>query len=238
MDIVHALAYLHFGFPRPIVFRNFKTSCILFNEENVAKLFDFSLSISIPEGETHITDTVMGTLGYCAPEYMRTGVFNEKSNVFSFSVFLFELLTGWDVSDLVKDVHDLVCPFSEYLKNCFEDNRFTEIVDHIVVEDVSSIEKEQQLHASAQVTFECIKDSPADRPSMVDVAKKLRQIYRSLSCETNIDGVKETSGIVVPEYACTCHFNEKCDVHSFGLLLLQLLSTGEDLSIMGRPSAS
>ncbi|KAK9219147.1 hypothetical protein WN943_007787 [Citrus x changshan-huyou] len=72
MDIVHALAYLHFGFPRPIVFRNFKTSCILFNEENVAKLFDFSLSISIPEGETHITDTVMGTLGYCAPEYMRT----------------------------------------------------------------------------------------------------------------------------------------------------------------------
>ena len=176
MDIVHALAYLHFGFPRPIVFRNFKTSCILFNEENVAKLFDFSLSISIPEGETHITDTVMGTLGYCAPEYMRTGVFNEKSDVFSFNVFLFELLTGWDVSDLVKDVHDLVCPFSEYLKNCFEDNRFTEIVDHIVVEDVSSIEKEQQLHASAQVTFECIKDSPADRPSMVDVAKKLRQL--------------------------------------------------------------
>ncbi|KAK9215565.1 hypothetical protein WN944_007570 [Citrus x changshan-huyou] len=180
MDIVHALAYLHFGFPRPIVFRNFKTSCILFNEENVAKLFDFSLSISIPEGETHITDTVMGTWGYCSPEYMRTGVFNEKSDVFSFGVFLFELLTGWDVSDLVKDVHDLVCPFSEYLKNCFEDNRFTEIVDHIVVEDVSSIEKEQQLHASAQVTFECIKDSPADRPSMVDVAKKLRQIYRSL----------------------------------------------------------
>ncbi|XP_052298061.1 serine/threonine-protein kinase ZRK3-like isoform X2 [Citrus sinensis] len=180
MDIVHALAYLHFGFPRPIVFRNFKTSCILFNEENVAKLFDFSLSISIPEGETHITDTVMGTWGYCAPEYMRTGVFNEKSDVFSFGVFLFELLTGWDVSDLVKDTHDLACPSNEYLKNYFEDNRFTEIVDPIIVEDVLSIEKEQQLHASAQLSFECIKDSPADRPSMVDVAKKLRQIYRSL----------------------------------------------------------
>ncbi|GAY57398.1 hypothetical protein CUMW_179110 [Citrus unshiu] len=163
MDIAHALAYLHFGFPRPIKFQDIMN---LINEENDAKLFDFSLSISIPEGETHITDTVMGTWGYCSPEYMRTGVFNEKSDVFSFGVFLFELLTGWDVSDLVKDAHDLVCPFNEYLKNYFEDNRFTEIVDPIIVEDVLSIEKEQQLHASAQVTFECIKDSPADRPSM------------------------------------------------------------------------
>ncbi|KAK9219133.1 hypothetical protein WN943_007772 [Citrus x changshan-huyou] len=72
MDIAHALAYLHFGFPRPIVYRDFKTAHILFTEENVAKLFDFSLSISIPEGETHVTDRVMGTMGYCAPEYMRT----------------------------------------------------------------------------------------------------------------------------------------------------------------------
>ncbi|KAK9219154.1 hypothetical protein WN943_007794 [Citrus x changshan-huyou] len=52
MDIAHALAYLHFGFPRPIVYRDFKTAHILFNEENVAKMFDFSLSISIPEGGT------------------------------------------------------------------------------------------------------------------------------------------------------------------------------------------
>ncbi|GAY60142.1 hypothetical protein CUMW_199710 [Citrus unshiu] len=111
----------------------------------------------------------MGTWGYCAPEYTRTGVFNEKSDVFSFGVFLFELLTGWDVSDLVKDAHDLVCPFNEYLKNYFEDNRFTEILDPIIVEDVLSIEKERQLHASAQLTFECIKDSPADRPSMMSL---------------------------------------------------------------------
>ena len=60
MDMVKPLAYLHAGFPRPILFRNIKTSCILFNEENIAKLFDFSLSISIPEGETHIMDAVTG----------------------------------------------------------------------------------------------------------------------------------------------------------------------------------
>ncbi|GAY57401.1 hypothetical protein CUMW_179140 [Citrus unshiu] len=94
-DIANSLAYLHFGFTRPIVFRNPKTENILFNEENVAKLFDFSLSISIPEGETHITtDGVIGTRGYSAPEYISICVLNEKSDVFSFGAFLCELLAG------------------------------------------------------------------------------------------------------------------------------------------------
>ncbi|KAH9689324.1 Wall-associated receptor kinase-like 2 [Citrus sinensis] len=179
MDIAHALAYLHFGFPRPIVYRDFKTAHILFNEENGAKLFDFSLSISIPEGETHVTDRVMGTMGYCAPEYLSTGVFNEKSDVFGFGVFLFELLTGQIISDLVKAARNLGCPFEEYFKKFIEDNSFTEIVDRIIIQDILCLRKEQQLHASAQLMFECLKESPVDRPTMVDVAKKLRQIYCS-----------------------------------------------------------
>ncbi|GAY31761.1 hypothetical protein CUMW_280520 [Citrus unshiu] len=182
VDAANALAYLHFGFPRPIVFRDFKTSHILFSEENVVKLFDFSLSISIPEGETHITDTVMGTYGHLAPQYVTTCDFSEKLDVYSFGAFLSELLTGRGILDLVRDAHDLVYPFNEYLKNYFEDNRFTEIVDPIIVQDLSCTEKEQQLHASAQLTFECLNESPIDRPTMVDVARRLRQICCSLSC--------------------------------------------------------
>ncbi|GAY60149.1 hypothetical protein CUMW_199770 [Citrus unshiu] len=72
----------YFSQTRPIVFRNLKTENILFNEENVAKLFDFSLSISIPEGETHVnTDRVIGTRGYSAPEYISTCFKNEKSHM-------------------------------------------------------------------------------------------------------------------------------------------------------------
>ncbi|KAK9219149.1 hypothetical protein WN943_007789 [Citrus x changshan-huyou] len=77
IDIAHALAYLHVGFPRPIVFRHFIPSRILFNEENVAKLFDFSLSISIPEGKTHVTHRGMGIWELCAPDYKKIYVFNE-----------------------------------------------------------------------------------------------------------------------------------------------------------------
>ncbi|XP_031282869.1 non-functional pseudokinase ZED1-like [Pistacia vera] len=51
MGIANAVAYLYFGFPKPVVFLNIKPSRIFLNENYVAKLFDFSLSVTIPEGE-------------------------------------------------------------------------------------------------------------------------------------------------------------------------------------------
>ncbi|GAY33704.1 hypothetical protein CUMW_287660, partial [Citrus unshiu] len=180
IDIAHALAYLHVGFPRPIVFRHFIPSRILFNEENVAKLFDFSLSISIPEGKTHITDRIMGAWGYCAPEYKRTRVFNEKYDVYTFSTVLLQLLTGQGTRDLLRTHGDI--PLVEWLNNYLQNNRFTEIADPIIVQDLSCTEKEHQLQACARLTFECLNESPVDRPTMVVVTKRLRQIYCSLSC--------------------------------------------------------
>ncbi|XP_011031713.1 PREDICTED: probable receptor-like protein kinase At5g47070 isoform X2 [Populus euphratica] len=37
---------------------------------------------------------VVGTIGYAAPEYIRTGRLTSKSDVWSFGVFLYELITG------------------------------------------------------------------------------------------------------------------------------------------------
>ncbi|KAL9409151.1 hypothetical protein AB3S75_047520 [Citrus x aurantiifolia] len=64
MEIAYGIAYLHVGFSRPIFFRNVRPSNILFQEQSVAKLFDFSCSVSIPDGETRIRGWVMGTFGY------------------------------------------------------------------------------------------------------------------------------------------------------------------------------
>ncbi|KAH9755144.1 non-functional pseudokinase ZRK2 [Citrus sinensis] len=187
MDIAHTLAYLHVGFPRPIVFRHVIPSRILFNEENVAKLFDFSLSISIPEGETHITDCLMQPRGYCAPEYvpeyvpeyMRTGVFNEKYDVYTFSAVLLELLTGQGSMDLLH-THGSVRHLIEHLNYYLQNNRFTEIADPIIVQDLSCTEKEHQLQACARLTLECLNESAVDRATMADVTKRLRQIYCSI----------------------------------------------------------
>ena len=187
IDIAHELAYLHVGFPRPIVFRHFIPSRILFNEENVAKLFDFSLSISIPEGKTHVTHRGMGIWELCAPDYKKIYVFNEtlvineKYDVYTFGTVLLELLTGQGARDLLL-THGSVRHLIEYLNNYLENNRFTEIADPIIVQDLSCTGKEHQLQACARLTLECLNESPVYRPTMVDVVKRLRQIYCSLTC--------------------------------------------------------
>ncbi|ESR46614.1 hypothetical protein CICLE_v10003948mg [Citrus x clementina] len=179
MEIANALAYLHVGFPRPIVFKNIKLSSILFDEDHVAKLFDFSLAESIPDGETHIKDAIpIGIMGFVATEYVTTGDYNEKCDVFSFGVLLLVLLTGQKLYsiDEAGDRHWLL----NRVKKHIECNTFDEIVDPVIREElcIQSSEKDKQVQAFVELAVKCVSESAEDRPTMIDVAKQLRQAYR------------------------------------------------------------
>ncbi|KAG6754547.1 hypothetical protein POTOM_040334 [Populus tomentosa] len=68
------LEYLHDTADPQIIYRDFKASNILLDECFHPKLSDFGLAMLGPtEGKDHVSTRVMGTYGYCAPEYQRTG---------------------------------------------------------------------------------------------------------------------------------------------------------------------
>ncbi|CAN1185695.1 Probable serine/threonine-protein kinase PBL17 [Linum perenne] len=72
LDAARGLAVLH-GAERSIIYRDFKTSNILLDEDFNAKLSDFGLAKDGPMGDqTHVSTRVMGTYGYAAPEYVMT----------------------------------------------------------------------------------------------------------------------------------------------------------------------
>lgn len=181
MEIASAVAYLHIGFDRPIVFRCIKASNVLLDENYSAKLHDFSLSVSIPEGETHVQeDFVKGAYGFIAPEYFATSSFNEKCDVYSFGAFLCELLTGCNVLEFMGNGNDDDLTVLQYAKKSIENSRFGVIVDPIFDEDNSFPGKEEKLQALGQLMYKCLSESPEHRPLMVDVAKQLRQMYLSV----------------------------------------------------------
>uniref|UniRef100_A0A453GYX9 non-specific serine/threonine protein kinase n=1 Tax=Aegilops tauschii subsp. strangulata TaxID=200361 RepID=A0A453GYX9_AEGTS len=108
------LEYLHDASRRPgppVIYRDFKASNILLDGCFRAHLSDFGLAKVGPVGDkTHVSTRVMGTYGYCAPEYALTGKLTTMSDVYSFGVVFLEIITGRRVIDTSRprDEHNLV----------------------------------------------------------------------------------------------------------------------------------
>ncbi|CAN0892691.1 Probable LRR receptor-like serine/threonine-protein kinase RKF3 [Linum grandiflorum] len=94
LGTARGLAYLHTGAHHAIIHRDIKAQNILLDETFEAKVADFGLAKSNPEGATHMSTRVAGTWGYLAPEYALYGQLTERSDVYSFGVLLLELLSG------------------------------------------------------------------------------------------------------------------------------------------------
>lgn len=97
------LEYLHEEANPPVIYRDFKASNILLDANFNPKLSDFGLAKLGPLGDDNpITTRVMGTYGYCAPEYAMTGRLTTKSDVYSFGVVFLEIITGRRVIDFAR----------------------------------------------------------------------------------------------------------------------------------------
>ncbi|OIS96440.1 serinethreonine-protein kinase edr1 [Nicotiana attenuata] len=97
LDIARGMNYLHHLNP-PIVHRDLKSSNLLVDKNWTVKVGDFGLSRL--KHETYLaTKTGKGTPQWMAPEVLRSEPSDEKSDIYSFGVILWELATGkipWD----------------------------------------------------------------------------------------------------------------------------------------------
>lgn len=97
------LLHLHCVAKPPVIYRDLKSANILLDDEFKPKLSDFGLAKLGPVGDnTHVSTRVMGTYGYCAPEYALSGKLTLKSDIFSFGVVLLEIVTGRKAFDFTK----------------------------------------------------------------------------------------------------------------------------------------
>lgn len=119
-QIVSGLAAAH---ERGIVHRDLKPENIFITKDDRVKILDFGLA-KLREASTDmhgsedatkkaLTDPgiVMGTVGYMSPEQVRGHAADQRSDIFSFGVILFEMLTGrraFGGDSVVETMHSIL----------------------------------------------------------------------------------------------------------------------------------
>jgi serine/threonine-protein kinase CTR1 len=96
-DIAKGMDYLH-NFPPPVIHRDLKSLNLLLAEEVMssrdlvtAKVSDFGLSRVMAGNNTRMTPGA-GTLNWMAPEVMKGEYYDEKVDVYSYAMVLFEII--------------------------------------------------------------------------------------------------------------------------------------------------
>ncbi|KAI3751571.1 hypothetical protein L2E82_22661 [Cichorium intybus] len=162
-----ALEYLHEKANPPILYRNFKSSNIMLDENLSPKLIDYGLmKLQIDSGNT-MHQRIMGSVG-CAPEYEQNGELTPKSDVYGFGIVLLELITGRKALDtsLPNDEQNVVTWAQPYFR---EPKRFPEMADP----QLQGAFPERSLNQAIGVAAMCVQEEPSVRPLISDVVAAL-----------------------------------------------------------------
>ncbi|KAM7275121.1 hypothetical protein ACFE04_016987 [Oxalis oulophora] len=193
LDAARGLAFLHDA-ERPIIYRDFKTSNILLNENFNAKLSDFGLAKEGPTGDqTHVSTRVMGTYGYAAPEYVMTGHLTARSDVYGFGVVLLEMLLGRRAMDRSRPSreHNLV----EWARPLLNHNKKVLRIFDPRMDGQYSAKTAMKV---ANLAYQCLSQNPKSRPLMSEVVEFLEDFQTPE--ENNDDAMLQSTGGSVTLY--------------------------------------
>ncbi|XP_073525825.1 uncharacterized protein [Phyllobates terribilis] len=195
VDTARGIEYLHLKANPPVIYRDLKPANILLDNNFHAKLSDFGLAKLGPVGDkTHVSTRVMGTYGYCAPEYAMSGKLTTKSDIYSFGVVLLEIITGRKAIDpnRTRAEQNLI----NWSRPIFKDRKkFIQLADP-VLEGHFPV---RSLHQAIAIAAMCIQEQPTYRPLISDVVVALEYLASQPYDLTVVKSVNPVNSEKVPE---------------------------------------
>lgn len=77
-----------------IIHRDLKPQNILINRDGIIKITDFGIAVALAENSLTMTNTLLGSVHYIAPEQARGLPVTKEADIYSLGIILYELVTG------------------------------------------------------------------------------------------------------------------------------------------------
>ncbi|XP_057772826.1 PTI1-like tyrosine-protein kinase At3g15890 [Salvia miltiorrhiza] len=168
LGAAEGIVYLHHYATPHIIHRDIKASNVLLDSDFKAQVADFGFAKFIPDGATHVTTRVKGTLGYLAPEYAMLGKASESCDVYSFGILLLELASG--KKPLEKLSSTMKRPITDWALPLACERKFSELADV----RLDGKYNEEELKRVVFVGLICAHNQPEKRPTMLEVVELLK----------------------------------------------------------------
>jgi serine/threonine protein kinase len=130
------------------------------------------------EPDVVVVSQVVGTHGYAAPEYVVTGHLTSKSDVWSFGVVLYEILTGRRSLDRNKPASKQ--KLLEWVVQFPPDSRSFRMIMDPKLRGEYSVKAAREI---AKLADWCLTKNAKERPTMREVVEVLRRAVQAHSAE-------------------------------------------------------
>ncbi|KAI7727751.1 hypothetical protein M8C21_013141 [Ambrosia artemisiifolia] len=192
LDAAKGLKYLHDhrGTQQRILHRDIKSANILLDDNWNAKLSDMGLSKVGPANKQHsvLVTNVVGTPGYCDPQYMEMYMLTKESDIYSFGVVLFEVLCGRLCFKMTNGQLEILVPM-------WKQNYIHKKLDRIIFKDLKPPMDSTAFETFSDIAFQCLQYSREHRPTTSLLVKKLEIAFkRQLRHETELTNLGGVSG--------------------------------------------
>ncbi|NMA87445.1 MAG: Stk1 family PASTA domain-containing Ser/Thr kinase [Tissierellia bacterium] len=160
IQIAEALEHAH---KNHIVHRDIKPHNIMITEDGRVKVTDFGIARAATASTVTNTSNVIGSVHYFSPEQARGGYTDEKSDIYSLGIVIYEMITG-------KVPYEGDSPISVALKHIQDD-----IVPPREIDNTIPIGLEN-------IIMKCVQKSQSDRyKSASELLRDLRRLKYSLN---------------------------------------------------------
>lgn len=164
-NVALGVLYLHEGWESKVLHRDIKASNVLLDKDMNGRLGDFGLARVHSHGQVATTTRIVGTMGYIAPELIRTGRASTQSDVFGFGVLILEVMCGR------RPIEDGKPSLVDWVRRLVVEGELATILDERLRKKGgwSEEEVERVLHLGLL----CAHPDPNARPTMRQIVKVL-----------------------------------------------------------------